>query len=93
MNNVEIGTLLTLLLAIISGTYFIGKFDGRLSAVEADKDYSSFIKQKDEALEQLNQVHTNTMNEIEINGKKTIELVENMHKQIENLRGSYETKN
>lgn len=86
MTKIELGVLLTLALAIISGTYFIGKLDGRLSAIEKDKDYTSFKKEKEEALAKIIQTRAEAINEI----NRTINSLDQIHKQIDVLKTSIE---
>ncbi|MEL6722956.1 MAG: hypothetical protein AAFP10_07010 [Pseudomonadota bacterium] len=49
MKVVQLGVVVTVILAVISGIYFIGSLDGRLTAIENDKDYQSFKIEKQKA--------------------------------------------
>lgn len=56
MTKIEMGLVVTIVLAIISGALFLGKIDGRLVAIENDKDYSSLKKDKQNAIIKINSV-------------------------------------
>jgi len=56
MSKIEIGIIVTVLLALISGATFIGKLDGRLTAIEQDKDYSSLLSQKEKIISEISKV-------------------------------------
>ncbi len=89
---VDLGVLLTLLLSIISGTYLIGKIDGRLTAVEMDKDYSSFKKERGEALSEIIRIRTEAINEMKKNEKQTIDFLNAINKRIDELEELIEYK-
>ena len=72
MNKIEIGLLVTLILAIISGATFIGKLDGRLEALENDKDYSSISKEKKDAVASIKTTKDESIKEIDSSKDKTI---------------------
>ena len=38
LSRVELGVIVTVVLAIIGGVYYIGQFEGRLSSIEGDRD-------------------------------------------------------
>ncbi|BFM13302.1 hypothetical protein R50072_34550 [Simiduia litorea] len=63
MNKVEIGVVVTVVLAIVAGALFIGQIDGRLKAVENDRDFASIIEQKEEILSDIIKVKQSVVSE------------------------------
>jgi hypothetical protein len=53
MSKFETGLVITLLLALSGGIFFLGEFHGRIKAIENDKDYASFKKEKQKALREI----------------------------------------
>jgi len=41
MTRVEIGVVIALVISIVTGALFVGRLDGRLQAIEKDKDWNS----------------------------------------------------
>ncbi|TWX64596.1 hypothetical protein ESZ36_20085 [Colwellia demingiae] len=65
MNKVELSLIATLSLAILSGVYIIGQMDGRLAAIEKDKDYQSFKLEKENALSELKNQRISSVQQIQ----------------------------
>lgn len=53
LKKIEIGAIVAVLVAIVSGVFVAGRFDGRLSSIENNLDYREFVKLRDDALEQI----------------------------------------
>ena len=53
MSKVELGIVVTLVLAAIGGALFIGELSGRVRALEGDKDYSSVVAAKRAAIQEI----------------------------------------
>ncbi|KPA09192.1 hypothetical protein MHK_010611 [Candidatus Magnetomorum sp. HK-1] len=45
-SKTEFGSVITLLLALIAGVLFLGRLDGRVTALEKDKNFYSVIKEQ-----------------------------------------------
>lgn len=55
MSKIEIGVIVSVVLAMISGALYIGKIDGRLSAIELDKDLKSIQEAKASAISEISE--------------------------------------
>jgi len=82
MSKLELGVVVTLFLAILSGVYFVGELNGRLKAVEQDKDYTSFKNEKNKALSELDTKTGEAISRIQQEGQKFIESLASQNQRI-----------
>lgn len=82
MNRFEQGVVVTLVLAILSGVYFVGELNGRLKAIENDKDYISFKAEKNKALSELDMKTGEAISRIQQEGQKFIGSLGNQDQRI-----------
>ncbi|CZF81746.1 hypothetical protein GCE9029_02803 [Grimontia celer] len=78
MSNIEFGVVITLVISIITGALFIGKLDGRLEAIEKDKDWQSIVKLREEQVESMNKDAENIktrFNKIKMEADEKIKLI------------------
>ena len=61
-------------LAIVAGTLFIGQLDGRIKALENDKDFSSIKEQRIEVLAVIDEAKKSALEEFSATDKRIITL-------------------
>ena len=64
MTKIELGVVVTVFLSVIAGALFLGRLDGRITALENDKDFSSITERKSGVLSEIDQARTSTLEEI-----------------------------
>ena len=72
MSKIELGVVVSLLLAILGGVYSVGELNGRLKAIEQDKDYQSFTKEKKAATDDLTQKREEAITRIQQEGRNIL---------------------
>lgn len=85
MSKLELGVVVTLLLAILSGVYLVGELNGRLTAVELDKDYESFRKEKTKTLDDLTKTVSDAIKNIQNEGEKVLASLSSQDQRIADL--------
>ncbi len=63
MNKIELGVIVTLLIAIVTGALYIGKLEGRIQALETDKDFTSIKTEKNDVLASIEEAKKSALNE------------------------------
>lgn len=82
MSKIAIGVLVTLLLAILSGVYFIGELSDRLKSVEQDKDYRSLGIAQKAAIDDLGKRREEAITRIQQESQKSLALLDIQNQRI-----------
>ncbi|MGR5401933.1 hypothetical protein ACPV48_25170 [Vibrio harveyi] len=90
MSKIEIGVVITLIISVVSGALFLGQLDGRLSAIEDDKDYASLKEDKKDAIQLIELAKTQAMAEIEKSKGTLEEDVSSLKVNVGNLSSKIE---
>lgn len=84
MNKVELGVIVTVLIAIISGAQYIGKLEGKLEgrihALETDKDFSSIKIEKGAVIVAINEAKKKALDELKTTNQRISTLEANWTK-------------
>lgn len=67
------GVVVTVILAIIAGVLFLGRLDGRITALENDKDFSSITEQKLGVIVEVNTAGKNSLKALKEAEKKGLD--------------------
>ena len=73
MSKIEMGVVVTVILAIIAGALFLGRLDGRITALENDKDFSSITEQKLGVIVEVNTAGKNSLKALKEAEKKGLD--------------------
>ena len=75
MNKFEIGTIITVILAIIGGAVSFGRLDGRINALERDKNYSSLKSEIENGISSIKNTTKISIDSIQSEYTKSVEQI------------------
>jgi hypothetical protein len=75
MNKFEIGTIITVILAIIGGAVSFGRLDGRINALEKDKNYSSLKSEIENGILKIQSTAQSGQNLIQSENARSVEQI------------------
>jgi hypothetical protein len=80
MNKIEMGVIVTVIIAFITGALYIGNLQGRIQALETDKNYASIKAEKDAVLLTIKEAKETALAEFKVTNQRISSLEANWNK-------------